>query len=236
MTSRFSPVSSPLTGRVALGACGGHLPPSDLCPGGWTWAPRPPRRTWAASRTWCSPGRGREEAFHFLCLYGPHPVDEALSCLLACQEHTSCGYRSLGFGGAISTCLQGPRRPFPGRQWVGRTRTSQPWSGSFARARRRLMGRARLACGCALSWRRATSPSAGVSLAPTLTTLSCRPKTSACGNRCARCLRRPCDRMAPVSRSPIMPSCTFGGSSRSLRSSGLSGLCVSRPNALGARA
>ena len=31
--------------------------------------------------------RGREEAFHFLCMYGPHPNSEALSCLAACQQH-----------------------------------------------------------------------------------------------------------------------------------------------------
>ena len=31
--------------------------------------------------------RGREEAFHFLCFYGPHPTAEALTCLEACQAH-----------------------------------------------------------------------------------------------------------------------------------------------------
>ena len=31
--------------------------------------------------------RGREEPFHLLCFYGPHPTAEALTCLEACQAH-----------------------------------------------------------------------------------------------------------------------------------------------------
>ena len=31
--------------------------------------------------------RGREEPFHLLCYYGPHPTAEALTCLEACQAH-----------------------------------------------------------------------------------------------------------------------------------------------------
>ena len=31
--------------------------------------------------------RGREDVFHFLCMYGPHPDSGALSLLLACQDY-----------------------------------------------------------------------------------------------------------------------------------------------------